>query len=102
FCSKSKRGTFRVKRKTSKKKIAAKLKANKDWLKANRHRDMKEIVDRLRRSLQGYYNYYCITDNITTVVKFRYGLSQVLVGDFFSPLFCIVSFYFWRRFQVAI
>lgn len=29
-------------------------------------------------------------------------LSQVLVGDFFSPLFCIVSFYFWRRFQVAI
>src|SRR5690625_6566558 len=36
FCSKSKRGTFRVKRKTSKKKIAAKLKANK--------KDRKSVV----------------------------------------------------------
>lgn len=74
YCSKSKKGKFRVKRKTSKKKMKAKLKANKQWLKANRHRDMEDILDRLRRSLQGYYNYYCITDNVTTVVKFQYAV----------------------------
>lgn len=79
YCSKSKKGKFRVKRKTSKKKMTAKLKANKQWLKANRHLDMEDIVDRLRRSLQGYYNYYCITDNITTVVKFQY---EVLIQFF--------------------
>jgi len=71
YCGKSKKGQFRVKRKTSKKKMYSKLKANKEWLKANRHRNMEDIVNRLRRSLQGYYNYYCITDNITVVVKFH-------------------------------
>jgi group II intron reverse transcriptase/maturase len=71
YCGKSKKGKFRVKRKTSQKKMISKLKANKEWMKSNRHRDMEEIVNRLRRSLQGYYNYYCITDNITTVVKFH-------------------------------
>lgn len=71
YCSKSKKGKFRVKRKTSKKKMASKLKENKAWLKANRHLGMERIMNRLRRSLKGYYNYYCITDNVTTVVKFR-------------------------------
>ena len=36
FCSKSKDGRFRVKRKTSAKKVRAKLKDCKEWLKANR------------------------------------------------------------------
>lgn len=71
YCSQSKKGIFRVKRKTSKKKRTAKLKANKEWLKANRHLDMEEIVNRLRRSLTGYYNYYCITDNLPAVEKFQ-------------------------------
>jgi len=71
YCGKSKKGKFRVKRKTSKKKMDAKLKENKAWLKANRHQDMEDIVNRISRSLKGYYNYYCITDNITTVVNFR-------------------------------
>lgn len=71
YCGESKKGKFRVKRKTSKKKMTSKLRANKEWLKSNRHRDMEDIVNRLRRSLHGYYNYYCITDNITTVVKFH-------------------------------
>lgn len=70
YCSKSKIGKFRVKRTTSKKKIRSKLKDNKQWLKLNRHTDMEEIINRLRRSLIGYYSYYCITDNITTVNKF--------------------------------
>ncbi|QQK75790.1 group II intron reverse transcriptase/maturase [Salicibibacter cibarius] len=76
YCSKSKEGKFRVKRKTSKKKMASKLKRNNEWLKANRHLDIKDIVRKLNRSLQGYYNYYCITDNVTTVVKFQDAVIQ--------------------------
>lgn len=72
YCSKSKKGKFRVKRKTSAKKFRKKLQDNNNWFKLNRHRDMEEIIGRLRRSLNGYYNYYCITDNITTVSKFQY------------------------------
>ncbi|QDI90027.1 group II intron reverse transcriptase/maturase [Salicibibacter halophilus] len=76
YCGKSKKGKFRVKRKTSKKKIASKLKQTNQWLKAHRHLAMKDIVRRLNRSLNGYYNYYCITDNVTAVVRFRDAVIQ--------------------------
>lgn len=80
YCGKSKKGKFRVKRKTNKKKMNSKLKTSKEWMKANRHLDMEDIVSRLRRSLQGYYNYYCITDNSTAVVKFH----DEIVRQFFK------------------
>jgi RNA-directed DNA polymerase len=71
YCSKSQNGKFRVKRKTSKKKMNAKLKQCKEWLKANRNKGIEVILDRLNRSLKGYYNYYCITDNTPTVNNFQ-------------------------------
>lgn len=71
FCSKSKEGLFRVKRKTSGKKVRAKLKDCKEWLKINRTTDIHIVIDRLQRSLRGYYNYYCITDNTSHVSNFR-------------------------------
>ena len=78
YCSKSKDGEFRVKRKTSKKKVRAKLKQSKEWLKVNRHRDIEAIMDRFSRSLNGYYNYYCITDNIPNVKAFKKGIESLL------------------------
>lgn len=70
FCSRSNRGRFRVKRKTSAKKMQAKLKECKEWLKANRTLNIHNIVKRLQRSLNGYFNYYCITDNSRSVRSF--------------------------------
>jgi group II intron reverse transcriptase/maturase len=70
YCSKSQDGRFRVKRKTSSKKIRAKLKECKEWLKANRTINIHVVKDRLNRSLKGYYNYYCITDNTPHVRNF--------------------------------
>lgn len=67
YCSKSKEGKFRVKRKSSAKKVKAKLQKCKQWLKANRTKDIQLIMDKMRRSLIGYYNYYCITDNTANV-----------------------------------
>lgn len=71
FCSKSQKGKFRVKRKTDRKKMRAKLHKTKIWLKENRTKGADFIMDRIRRSLVGYYNYYCITDNSPTVDLFR-------------------------------
>lgn len=71
YCSESKNGNFRVKRKTDKKKMRNKLKQTKEWLKANRTRNIHDVMTRLKRSLVGYYNYYCITDNTPTVDEFR-------------------------------
>ncbi|WP_307366794.1 reverse transcriptase domain-containing protein [Peribacillus cavernae] len=71
YCSKSQTGKFRVKLKSSSKGMRAKLKECKEWLKANRTTDIHEIKRRLDRSLVGYYNYYCVTDNINHVSNFK-------------------------------
>ena len=63
YCSNSQKGRFRVKRKTSRKKYKASLLRVDDWIKANRHLPVKELMGKLRRKLEGYYNYYAITDN---------------------------------------
>lgn len=78
YCGKSKQGKFRVKRKSSHKKAHAKLKKQKGWLKANRTMDIKTIMDKLNRSLNGYYNYYCITDNTKSVENFLYHVKRLL------------------------
>ncbi|MCC5468749.1 reverse transcriptase domain-containing protein, partial [Pelosinus baikalensis] len=78
YCSKSKKGQFRVKRKSSRKKVTAKLKSQKEWLKAHRTMDTKDIMVRLNRSLIGYYNYYCITDNLQAVENFLDNVKRLL------------------------
>jgi len=35
-------------------------------------------MDRLKRSLTGYYNYYCITDNTPTVNSFQDKIRSLL------------------------
>ena len=78
YCGKSKQGNFRVKRKTSRKKIQGKLKETKEWLKSNRNKDIHIIMDRFKRSLIGYYNYYCITDNSQSVNNFKDKIQYLL------------------------
>ncbi|SNT27877.1 group II intron reverse transcriptase/maturase [Bacillus sp. OK838] len=78
YCGKSKQGKFRVKRKSSNKKVQGKLKESKEWLKINRNKDIHTIMDRFKRSLIGYYNYYCMTDNIKTVNNFKERLEYLL------------------------
>ncbi|WP_144513350.1 group II intron reverse transcriptase/maturase [Bacillus sp. FJAT-22090] len=78
YCGKSQSGQFRVKRKTSRKKFQAKLKQSKEWLRANRHESTQIIMDRFIRSLKGYYNYYCITDNTPHVSNFKDKIRRLL------------------------
>ena len=77
YCSKNRAKTyFRVKVKSSRKRVNSKLKKCEAWLKANRHKlDVKTMIQRLNRSLIGHYNYFAVTDNYPSVISFR---SQVL------------------------
>jgi group II intron reverse transcriptase/maturase len=70
YCSKSRNGKFRVKRKTSGKKFRASLLRFKSWIQENRHMLTEELMKKLRRKLQGYYQYYGITDNIAMLRRF--------------------------------
>jgi RNA-directed DNA polymerase len=78
YCSKSKRGYFRVKRKTSRKKYQASILRCKEWIKRNRHMPVKELMKALRVKLIGYYHYYGITDNSNALYRYMREVNKLL------------------------
>ncbi len=63
YCSKSRQGKFRVKRRTSRKKYKAALLNMKEWIRNNRITPIKTLIKELNVKLRGHYQYYGITDN---------------------------------------
>ena len=78
YCSKSKKGKFRVKRKTSRKKYNAKIQIMKQWIKDNRNMPIWELVKKLRTKLTGHYRYYGITDNSEMLKSFYQQTIRLL------------------------
>ncbi|MCW2279540.1 reverse transcriptase domain-containing protein, partial [Heliophilum fasciatum] len=78
YCSKSRKGKFRVKRKTSVKKFRASLHKIKEWIKENRHQRAGDMIDSLKIRLIGYYRYYGITDNSQALESFLFHVRQNL------------------------
>ena len=71
YCSKSKYGKFRVKRKTSQKKFKKKSREIRLQIRNMRTRPFKEAVEKLNQILTGYFHYYGITDNMQSLKRFR-------------------------------
>ena len=78
YCSKSRKGRFRVKRKTSKKKFIKKIKDFKEWIKQARYLSMDEIIAKIRTKLTGHFRYYGITDNSHMIDSFRNNVVKLL------------------------
>ena len=78
YCSKSKDGRFRVKRKTSRKKFSKKIKEVHKMIGKMRAWKIKHIVHRLNLMLVGYFHYYGITDNTERIKAFRYEVLKSL------------------------
>jgi RNA-directed DNA polymerase len=76
YCSTSRNGKFRVKRKTSKKKYRTALSKIKVWLKHNRNMPIMQIHKALSLKLLGHYRYYGITDN-SKISNFGYEVVQL-------------------------
>lgn len=70
YCSHSKSGNFRVKRKTSKKRFAKKCEEVHGLISSIRHWALRLILDKLNQILVGYYHYYGI--NFRAIDSFRY------------------------------
>lgn len=83
YCSTSRAGMFRVKRKTSRKKLRNSLMRCKLWLTANLTTPSKEVMRSLRKKLSGYYRYYSITDNLLSVDIFRHKVRNLLFKWFY-------------------
>lgn len=77
-CGKSSNGKFIVVRKTSQKKLKAKIVAVREWLWKNMHKPVKEIIDKLNQKLVGHYRYYGVNGNSKPMSKFRYYVIQRL------------------------
>mgnify|MGYP005767666907 CR=1 FL=1 len=78
YCGKSKKGYFRVKRKTSKKKLNKSIKEFKIWIRNNRNLRATTIIKLLNIKLRGYYQYYGITDNGESLNKFLHVIKRTL------------------------
>jgi group II intron reverse transcriptase/maturase len=79
YCSvDGKKGFFRVKVKSNRKKIISKLKKMNEWLKGHRHFDVKDIIKKINQSLTGHYHYYGVTDNTKCLERFRHMVVSLL------------------------
>jgi RNA-directed DNA polymerase len=78
YCSKSEKGWFRVKRKTSQKKYRSSLLKCKLWLRKHLASPTDYVMEMLQIKLLGYYRYYGITDNSTAVRNFYDKVRRML------------------------
>ena len=71
YCDKTRKGYFKVGRKTSAKKFRAKAKALNLWLKKIRNQILtKDWWKILYLKLQGHYEYYGVSENYLSIYKF--------------------------------
>ena len=79
YCDRSRKGYFKVGRKTSRKKFSAKCRAMNAWLKAVRnHVQTKEWWKILQAKLRGHYQYYGVSENYRGLVRFYQFTLRVL------------------------
>ncbi len=78
YCSKSRNGKFRVKRKTSRKKSAKKCREVHRETAGMRILPAAQITKKLDQILTGYYHYYGITDNFKGINDFCFRVRRSL------------------------
>ena len=77
ICAKDRRGRFKLKRVTSKKKMRSKLNSVKTEMRRRMHHPIPEQGHWLARVLQGHYNYYAVPDNSEALRRFRRAIERL-------------------------
>lgn len=72
------KGRYRTIRLTSKRKMSAKMKVANEWIRANMHIPVNELIKKLNTKLVGHYQYYGITGNYDKVEMFRWYVIERL------------------------
>jgi group II intron reverse transcriptase/maturase len=79
YCGKTEKGYFKVKRKTSRKKLGESLRRFTDWARKARHVLRKgEMLRQARTRVTGHLSYYAITDNGRRCSYFVYRATRIL------------------------
>jgi len=78
----NRKGKYVPKYRTSGKKLKAKKKKVKKWMKINMHAPIDTLINKLNLKLRGHYNYYGLSHNLRQMVGFfkyvRYELFKAL------------------------
>ncbi len=79
YCGRSRKGNFKVGRKTCRKKYSSKCKAMNTWLKAIRNQvKTKEWWNVLKAKMRGHFQYYGVSENYNSIVRFyKFTISIV-------------------------
>jgi hypothetical protein len=79
YCGKTRRGYFKLKRRTSRKKLAAGLREFTDWaIRARCVMRKGEMLRIAQRRVIGHLNYYAITDNSERCSYYVYRTTRIL------------------------
>ena len=79
YCGRTRRGDFKVKRRTSRKKKIDFIQRFTAWIKAKRHLYRTgELLKRARSRITGHLNYYAITDNSEQCQKVLRAATRIL------------------------
>lgn len=79
YCDLSRKGKFKIGRKTSKKKFAAKCKEMNIWLKSARNiMEIHDLWKILEAKLRGHYEYYGISENYKSVYRFYHKARRMI------------------------
>jgi len=80
YCGKTKKGHFKVKRRTSRKKLGQSLRNFTDWAKKVRPVLTKgEMIRQARTKVIGHLSYYAITDNLERCSYYVYRTKHILL-----------------------
>jgi RNA-directed DNA polymerase len=72
------KGIARVTCRTSRKRFRASLARVTEWLKAERHLPIRQLVEALNVRLRGHYNYYGVIGNSRSLSSYLYQVSRLL------------------------
>jgi group II intron reverse transcriptase/maturase len=79
FCTKSRKGTFKVGRSTDRHKLIVKVKEMNQWLKSIRNTMKIEIWWKvLAAKMRGHYQYYGVSENSRGIKAFRYLVRRMV------------------------
>jgi len=80
YCSRSRNGKrFRMKRRTSKKRLRLKLAAFSEWLQRNRMKmKTRGLWEKAGEKIKGHYQYYGISDNMPSLKAFARAAERLL------------------------
>lgn len=78
YCGKSRKGYFKLMRKTASKKLRTKINEFGQWIKENRNKTLVEIWNVVNQKLRGHYNYYGVSDNWDCLTEYKEQIVKLM------------------------